>query len=191
MRSIGLRIVPLLLILWGVGALLSSTQAAFWRWSAGQMAQLEARVANAVAEAKTKGFPEQDITRWEQMRQQYATQREQYEQLAQAADAMRADAVPLNILALLGVVAGIGMFLLKPWARLLAIGQATASLIIIPLSVFYRGRVVMERHLSMIEPSRQVGIQLGIALAIAWSVFVLWFLNRSSVKEQFQAARRV
>ena len=182
-RSIGLRIVPLLLILGGVGAAFSSTQAASWRWSAGQMAQLEARVASVVAEAKTKGFPEQDIARWEQTRQQYANQREQSEHLAQAADVMSANDVPLNILAVLGGVAGIGMFLLKTWARLLAIWQAAASLVIVPLLTFYRGQ-------SLSDPSMKVWLTLGIALGIAWYVFVLWFLNRSSVKEQFQTARR-
>lgn len=108
-----------------------------------------------------------------------------------------------GLVALAACVAGIGMLLGKGWARTLAIGQAVAS---IPLTVWSVAlassfqqqlattvsgvisdpRVQQQMH-QLAQSARTAGLGLNIALVVAWNAFLICFLNRASVKAQFQA----
>lgn len=108
------------------------------------------------------------------------------------------------LLGLAGFIAGLGLWWLKGWGRLLAICQAGCA---IPLG-FVRmmgspqrqiSESVMQLTQGLLEPAAQeqmrqamqtgqtIGQVANVALLLVWNGLLIWFLNRASVKAQFQS----
>ena len=103
------------------------------------------------------------------------------------------------LLSLVALAAGIGMFSLKTWARAAAIWQAGCSIALgLFVTVFSPQRALTEAtrrvYEGLIDPQAQqmmqtgqtIGQWLGLLVLLAWNGFILWYLNRASVKAQFQ-----
>jgi len=108
-------------------------------------------------------------------------------------------------LGVVSVVAGIGLLLVKGWARTLVLWQAGCSMVL-ALSAFWfvpsLQPVITDLMLAGATDNAQaeaflhrlvtvggwglLGISVGIGLA--WNAFLLWFFNRGAIKSQFQQA---
>ncbi len=107
-----------------------------------------------------------------------------------------------GIVGLAALVAGIGVLLLKGWARSLAIGQAIGALVVGLCSQLlmhgWQQEMMQSFAIGAVDPAQQqamqqafqiaqtVGLGLGIVFLLAWNGLLLWFFNRASVKAQFQ-----
>ncbi len=121
---------------------------------------------------------------------------------------MESPAVRISTLlaALMGIaafMAGLGVLLLKGWARTLAIYQAGLS---IPLGLFAAmsspqqrlSQAMLRFYEGLVDPATQqhlqqtmalgqtIGQWVGIIGLLAWNGFLIWFFTRASVKLQFQ-----
>lgn len=109
-----------------------------------------------------------------------------------------------GLLGLAALIAGIGLLMLKGWARVLTIWQAVLAIAVglvsqMMMHVWQREIVqsitagaatnpaqqeVMQR---MLQVAQTFGLGLGIVLLVAWNGLLIWFFNRASVKAQFQS----
>lgn len=106
------------------------------------------------------------------------------------------------LLAIAAVLAGVGFFLLKGWARTVAIWQAGLS---IPLGLYaawfspqqklsgmmlrmYEGFMdpaTLERLRQTMQTGQTIGQWLHVVMLLAWNGLLIWFLLRESVTAQF------
>ena len=198
-RSVGVTVWAILLILAGIltgGAAIMSLSAgprALDQLSE-QMKQLEAMPTGT---AQGQIPPEQ----LEMVRRQFEAF------MGEAREAITSPGVRVSttlsaLLAIAAVLAGIGFFSLKGWARTVAIWQAGLS---IPLGLYaawfspqqklagmmlrmYEGLMdpaTMERMRQTMQAGQTVGQWLHVVILLAWNGLLIWFLLRASVKAQF------
>lgn len=77
--------------------------------------------------------------------------------------------------------AGIGAFLLKPWARRLAIAVAALTIVLIPLVISHKPEG---------DAAFKIAFFLGSIVApFALNAGLIWFFTRPAVAAQFQSSR--
>lgn len=107
-----------------------------------------------------------------------------------------------GLLGLAALIAGIGLFSLKGWARALAIWQAGFSLLLgLFTMLFSTQRRLSEATLQlfegfidpdtqgMIQTGQAVGQWLGVLFLLVWNGLIIWYFSRPSVKAQFLSSK--
>ena len=107
-----------------------------------------------------------------------------------------------GLLGLAALLAGIGLFSLKGWARTLAIWQAGLSIILGLFTMLLSPqRRLSEATLQlfegflnpdaqgMIQTGQAVGQWLGVLFLLVWNGLLIWYCSRPSVKAQFLSSK--
>ena len=213
-RSGGVTAFAILFIIFGlltaVGALFSfvmgPTVTARFGQTVTRLENLEDRLRKVERKAEQEGVAAEDL----------AEQRQKVEQSIQVvrdmALAMRETlgsptAMGLNLvnlcLGLAAFIAGIGILMLKGWARSLIVWQAALSIVAVVVAlVAFSGAQdkIVELQAQMVGEGQQefwqmgrtmggVGQGIGLVWIVAWNGLVLRFFNRPSVKAQFVRGR--
>jgi hypothetical protein len=211
-RSKGLTVVAVLLIVFGALGLQSAatlitsvTKAAAWEEQARRVA---AAIDEQVDEQVRQGTltAEQGAARRESARRLLEAWERIYDSLAQTAAAPlnRLLAIASLLLALAGIGAGVGLLLGRGWARPLTVGQAVGQLLVgwgsasqvapmletlgealasLPMPLEGAARADYAQALQTAISALLWG---SVGLAVAWNVFVVWFLTRRTVSGPVQ-----
>ena len=81
-------------------------------------------------------------------------------------------------ISILGLVAGIGILVLKPWARKLLLSLA---LIVIPVGTAN----LIFTSVKYTDLSLIMGTTLGFIFGLVYYILVLWYFNKANVKKVF------
>jgi hypothetical protein len=205
-RSTGVTVWAVLLILGGgfslFGSVVSSALSGAMRGGAmeEQFRTLDAQLSQAKG-ADGQVLPPEQVTKLRDQLQQMRAKMEQFF----TSPLMQVLTGAHGLVGLAALVAGIGLLLLKGWARSLAIGQAIGATVVGLCSQLVMHGWQQDVLQSMVssagtEPAQQqamqqmmgtaqtFGLGLGIVLLLAWNGVLIWFLNRPSVKAQFQVS---
>ena len=203
-RSTGVTVIAILLILGGgLESLASALSLALGpSLIARQREQMAAALDRLEQEGQGGQASPERVQRVAEIRQFF----ERFERTVQTSDgaarslAAKAIGSLSGLLGIVALTAGIGILLLKGWARFLVIWQAGLS-ILCAIGTALWGYAV---SLSAVEGLRAIGVAPGMqemSLArgaaigtvamlllpsLAWNGLLLWFFNRPSVKAQFQ-----
>ena len=200
-RSGGLTVLAVLLMLagavMGVGSLLSFSRGLH------ALDVMESRVTQQLDRLPTGTGPRQ-ITpaQFEQLRQGFQEILRESRKIL-TSSTVRTTTLLSALLGIAAVIAGIGLVLLRGWARTLALWQACGS---IPLGLFtvwwspqqQLSQVVLRSYQRLADPatleslrrsvqnSQVAGQWVGTVALLAWNGLILWCLTRASVKAQCQ-----
>ena len=88
-----------------------------------------------------------------------------------------------TLYATISFITAIGIFRLKPWARKLAVILLVFKMIQITISLVKDLNIMIKNSVGMVLISSAVGLIIAV---IAIMVFLIVYLNRASIKEQFK-----
>ncbi len=106
-----------------------------------------------------------------------------------------------GLLGLAALIAGIGLLMLKGWARFLTVWQAIGAIVVglfAQMTMHAWQQEVLQSIVAgapnaaqqeamqkMMQTAQVFGLGLGIVLLVGWNGLLIWFFNRASVKAQF------
>lgn len=204
-RSTGVTVWAVLLILSGglslAGSVVSSAVSGAMQGGAleERFRQLEGQLAQAKG-ADGQTLPPEKVA---EMRAQFQRMRDKMTAFF-ASPTMHMMTWLHGLLGLAALVAGIGLLMLKGWARMLTVGQAAAAIaaglasqmlmhswqrdMLQSLTTAAGGPAQQEAMQQTLQTAQMFGLGMGIVLLLAWNGLLIWFFNRASVKAQFQAS---
>lgn len=194
-RSVGVTVWAVLLILAGI----LTGGAAIVSLSAGPRALDQLNEQMRRLEAMPTGMAQGQIPpeQLETMRQQFgAFVREAGEVII--SPSVRVSTMLSALFAIAAVIAGVGFFLLKGWARTLAIWQAGLSIPFGLYAAWYSPQhklsdITLRFYAGLVDPAtmerirqmQAIGQWLYVGILLVWNGLLIWFLLRESVKAQF------
>lgn len=97
-----------------------------------------------------------------------------------------------EVLAICLIISGIGTLSLRPWARMLALFYGAASVMLTVIGVILTfviyGKIMGQLQTGFAKGALVGGMCVSPIISLIYPVIVLWFYNRSNVKEQFGVA---
>ncbi len=203
-RSTGVTVWAVSLILGGglalAGSVVSSAVSGAMRQGVleERFRQLDAQLSQAKGPDGQPLPPEKAAQLRQQLEQMRAKMTEFFE-----SPAVRMTTWLHGVLGLAALIAGIGLLMLKGWARVLTIWQAVLSMaagLVSQIMMHGWQQEMLQSIMSSAatEPAQQramqqmvgaaqtFGLGVGILLLVGWNGALIWFFSRSSVKAQFE-----
>ena len=201
-RSTGVMVWAVLLILGGVLALVGSvvSSAVSGAMRGGMMEQRFRQLDEQIGQAKGADGQPMPPEKMAHLREQLQQMRAKMQDFF-TSPVVQALTWIHGLLGLAALIAGIGLLMLKGWARVLVMWQAALSVAAgLASQLIMHGwqHQMLQSIMSgaatepaqqqameqMVRAAQTFGLGLGIALLVAWNGLLIWFFNRAPVKAQ-------